>query len=234
MSVIAELSLPATEFQLGRILSTEGDTTITLETMVPMGGRSVPFFRLHGSAEDDFERRVRDHPSVSDLQIVNRHGDEVLCSLDWKMDEDGFLAITLEQGGHLLDATGDAEDWSFQIRFPTHGSFSEFQESCFEADIPLDVQKIYNPTKPDAGPWYGLTNSQRDTLNYAVEMGYYSLPRRISTQDIASEFDVSDQAVTERLRRAIQTLVENSLLLTSEDEDGSSPLEAGDDGAQDL
>ncbi|PSP49806.1 helix-turn-helix domain-containing protein, partial [Halobacteriales archaeon QH_7_69_31] len=33
------------------------------------------------------------------------------------------------------------------------------------------------------------------------------------------EFDVSDQAVTERLRRAIETLVTNTLLLTAEDED---------------
>ncbi len=233
MSVIAELSLPATEFQLGRILSTEGDTTVTLETMVPLGGRSVPFFRLHGSAADDFEQKVREHPSVSDLQIVNRHGDEILCSLDWKMDEDGFLAIMLEHGGHLLDATGDPEDWSFQIRFPTHGSFSEFQEACFDVEIPLDVQKIYNPTKPDAGPWYGLTTTQRDTLNYAVENGYYSLPRRISTQDIAEEFMISDQAVTERLRRAIETIVENTLLLTSE-EDSSTESAADDDRVIDL
>ena len=72
-------------------------------------------------------------------------------------------------------------------------------------------------TKPDAGPWYGLTAPQRETLMYAVEMGYYALPRQISTQEIANEFDISDQAASERLRRAIDMLVANTLLLTASD-----------------
>jgi predicted DNA binding protein len=38
----------------------------------------------------------------------------------------------------------------------------------------------------------------------------------MSTADLAAEFDVSDQAVTERLRRAIISLVTNTLLLSEE------------------
>jgi len=115
----------------------------------------------------------------------------------------------------VLEATGGAPRWSFQLRFPTHEALSTFQEDCFEDDIPLDVSGIYNPTIPDAGPWYSLTTPQRETLMAAVEMCYYSVPRRSSTQDLAEEFDVSDQAITERLRRAIETLVTNTLLLTA-------------------
>jgi len=94
---------------------------------------------------------------------------------------------------------------------------STFQEDCYEAGIPLDIARIYNPTKPDAGPWYGLTARQRETVRAAVEGGYDSLPRRISTREPAEEFDVSDQAITERLRRAIETLVMNTLPLTPEE-----------------
>jgi predicted DNA binding protein len=50
---------------------------------------------------------------------------------------------------------------------------------------------------------------------FAVEQGYYSLPRGASTVAIADEFDISDQAATERLRRAIDTLVSNTLELTA-------------------
>jgi len=57
---------------------------------------------------------------------------------------------------------------------------------------------------------------QRETLSYAVSAGYHSLPRRVSTKDIAEEFDISDQAVTERLRRGITTLVTNTLLAAQE------------------
>jgi len=223
MSVIVELSLPATEFQLGRILSTEGDTRVSLETVVPLGDRSVPFFRLFGPAGGAFEAKVRDHPVVSEIHVVNTHDGETLYALDWDVSDDTFLDRLLSLDGYVLEASGGSDRWMFEFRLPTHGALSDFQEACFEADIPIEIRRIYNPTRPDAGPWYGLTTPQRDTLTYAVEKGYYSLPRRTSTQDIAEEFGISDQAVTERLRRAIDTLVTNTILLTADGSDRHRP-----------
>ena len=217
MPVIIELALPATEFQLGQILATEGEGKITLKTMVPLGGRSVPFFHATDHVREKFEARVRDHPTVSNLYVVSSHNAETLYELDWKMDTEGFFNSVLTVDGHILEATGGQDTWVFQIRFRTHDALSEFQKDCFESDIPVDIRRIYNPTKPDAGPWYGLTAPQRETLMYAVEMGYYELPRQISTQEVANEFDISDQAASERLRRAIDMLVANTLLLTASD-----------------
>lgn len=218
MGVIVELSLPAETFQLGRILSAGDETMLTLESMVPLGDRSIPFFRHYGPARDTFEAGVRDHEAVLDIHIVNTHNDETLYALDWQIDEDAFLQGVLSLDGHVLEATGDQEVWGFEIRFPSHTALSEFQEYCYDADLPLNIKRIYNPTKPEVGPWYGLTTPQRETLIYAVENDYYSLPRGASTHDIAEEFDISDQAVTERLRRAIETIVTNTLLLTGDED----------------
>lgn len=218
MGVIVELALPATEFQLGRILTMHEGLKVTLKTMVPLGGRSVPFFQIFGESHKSFEQHVRDHPTVSDLYVVNSHDDETLYGLDWKIDDDTFFDSIIKQDGHLLEASGGPDTWVFQIRFRSHDALSTFQQRCFDGDIPVDVRKIYNPTRPDAGPWYGLTTPQRETLSYAVEMGYYSLPRQISTEEIADEFGISDQAASERLRRAIETLVTNTLLLTAAEE----------------
>lgn len=218
MGVIVELSIPSEEFQLGRILTIEGGTTVSLETVVPLGDRSVPFFRLFGKTRESFEADVREQSTVSDIHVVTIHDSETLYALDWKVTDGSFLDVVLSLNGHVLEASGESGKWVFQIRFQSHSALSEFQECCFEADLPIDVRRIYNPTTPEAGPWYGLTTPQRETLTYAVEKGYYSLPRRTSTQEIADEFDISDQAVTERLRRAIDTLVTNSLLLTGDED----------------
>lgn len=218
MSVIVELSLPAQEFGLGRILAMEGNTRISLETMVPLGERSIPFFRLHETAGESFEEHVREHPAVDEIHVVNTRDGETLYALDWQIEDGAFFDDVMARGGHLLEATGSAEAWAFELRFPTHGALSAFQADCVEADLPLDIERIYNPTKPDAGPWYGLTAPQREMLIRAVEAGYYALPRQVSTQELADEFDISDQAVTERLRRAISTLVTNTLLLSDHDD----------------
>lgn len=211
MNVILGLSLPADRFELGRILGLEDESQITLETMVPMGERAIPFFRHFDGGGHAFEAAVRDHQSVDDLQVVSTHDHETLYALDWQVSADSFFSGLQAWHAHVLEATGDVRRWSFELRFPSHDAVSGFQAYCVEQDIPIDVERMYNPTKPDVGPWYGLTPPQREMLERAVEAGYYAIPRQTSTKELAAEFDISDQAVTERLRRAVSTLASNAL-----------------------
>lgn len=218
MSVIVELSLPSDAFELGRILCVEGGTQISLETVVPLGGKPTPFVRVQNNARTTFEETVRDHPSVNSIESVSTHDDETLYTLDWDPSKESLFRTIRQLDGVLLDANGSADTWALELRFPTHEALSEFREYYAGEEMQVTVNRIYNPTNPDAGPWYGLTPPQRKTLTYAVESGYYSLPRGISTKELAEEFDISDQAVTERLRRGITVLVQNTLLTVEEDE----------------
>lgn len=217
MSVIVELTVPSEEFELGRILRVEASVLITLETMVPLGGRQTPFVRIKNNARDRFEQAVREHPSVESIQLIDTDDDEILYALKWDPSDGSLFETMLDMGAALLEATGDADTWLLELRFPSHETLSRFQDYYIERDLPITIERIYNPTKPDAGPWFGLTPPQRETLTRAVESGYYSLPRNVSTVQLAEEFDVSDQAVTERLRRAITTLVANTLSANGEE-----------------
>ncbi len=219
MAVIVDLAIPSEQFQLGQILSMIEEERIQLETMVPLGDRSVPFFRLTETARNSFEEHVRQHDVVDDVRLVNEHDGEVLFALSWDVSGDTFMRGVLELDGHILDGSGSAESWSFELRFPTHQSLSEFQQYCHTNDLPIDIKRIFNPTRPQAGPWYGLTQPQRSMLIAAVENGYYDLPRGTTTKELAEAFGISDQAVTERLRRGIANLVTNTLLMTADEED---------------
>jgi hypothetical protein len=218
MSVIVQLRIPGHSFELGRILRTESGTEIHLENMVPLGERAIPFLSVHDADVPAFERAVREHPSVRELREVSASDDVRLYALDWVVSRDLFFEGLLERRVQLLSASGGVAGWEFELRFPDYETYEDFKEYCSNARIPLEVGRLYNPTGPDAGVWYGLTSDQRDTLLRAVEGGYYSIPRGMSTKELASEFDISDQAVTERLRRAIITLVENTLFPASEPE----------------
>jgi len=219
MAVIVHLRIPAQSFELGRILELGTGTTIELENLVPLGEKAVPFFSVSEEVSEDFEKSVRNHPSVDRIAEVSEHENETLYSLDWNVSRDIFFQGVVEMGGQILSGTGTPETWEFELRFQSHGALSEFQEYCSDAHISLEVGRIYNPMRPGTGMWYGLTAPQRETLVRAVRGGYYSIPREMSTQDLAEELDISDQAVTERLRRAIDTLVENTLVVLEEDEE---------------
>ena len=216
MTVIAHLRIPVNSFELGRILGLEPGTTIELETLVPIGEKAVPFFSVSEDVRETFEETVRKHPSVEQITEVSRTDNETLYSLDWHVGRDIFFQGVFEQDGQLLSATGTADAWEFELRFPTHDKLGEFQEYCSNARIPLEVGRVYNPVRPETGLWYGLTEAQRDALVLAVEGGYYSIPREMSTNDLGRALEISDQAVTERLRRAIATLTENTLVRATE------------------
>jgi predicted DNA binding protein len=91
---------------------------------------------------------------------------------------------------------------------------------CFhdlvEADIPVTVEakreigSSIEPQRPLLAPHDivpTLTDRQSEVIHYAFENGYYEIPRRITTEEIAAEVGVERRTAEEHLRRA-----ENKLL----------------------
>ena len=213
MSVIVELQVGADAFELGRILELVPGEHIETESVVPMVDRAMPLFWVYDIDTASFEADISGHPSVDNVMCVDEFEDRALYAMRWDTSADVFLTAVVDARGSILDAAGRADGWYFELRFPSHDDLKDLQQALSEADIGFEVLRLYNPTKPEAGPWYGLTPTQREALVLAVETGYYDIPRGITTVDLADRLDISDQAVTERLRRAIVNLVSNSLLV---------------------
>lgn len=214
MSVIADFQIPSSAFELGRILTVEGGASIELETIVPTGRDTVPLFWVYNSDREHFVDNVQRHPAVDTAMELDVFDDRTLFTLDWDASRDYIFEGLLKSDGQLLGATGTADTWKFELRFHTHDNLSTFTTHCESAQIPLEVTRVYNPTKPGAGQWYGLTEPQFEALTLAVEMGYYDIPRGCTTKELAEKLGISDQAVTERLRRAILTLAKNTLIVS--------------------
>jgi hypothetical protein len=56
---------------------------------------------------------------------------------------------------------------------------------------------------------------QRKALFVAVRVGHYDIPPEWTPKHLADELDVSDQAVTERFRRAVGVFTRHALLTQS-------------------
>ncbi|ADJ16422.1 helix-turn-helix domain-containing protein [Halalkalicoccus jeotgali] len=218
MSVIAELSVPGDDFGLGRVLEVVSGISIELESMVPMGETAIPFLWVHDSHRDSFTANLAKQEVVSELTEIDALDGKTLYALEWDGKTDELFRGIQQLGAQVLNATGTPRKWEFELRFPDHETLSDFQRYCQHHGITLDVRRIYNPTRPDSGPWFGLTPVQRETLLLATERGYYDIPRQCTTLALAEELGVSDQAVTERLRRAIVTLVSNTVQYPAREE----------------
>lgn len=103
--------------------------------------------------------------------------------------------------------------WELAMRFPDQSALTDFRESCASTDAEIAVRAIHvHDDAPGAGR-YDISDQQREILHLAVEEGYFDVPRRASLADLAREFDISSQAASERLRRGLDSLVRETLLV---------------------
>lgn len=211
MSVVAELRIQSEQFELGRVLALAEGAILELERIVPAGESTVPLVWVCNSEREAFEETVRQRPSVDRFEPVDQFSGRALYSLEWDGEDDRLFDAVHRERAHVLRAMADEGVWTFELRFPSHEALSAFQRHCEDAHIRFEVVRIGSPDEPDGDSRYGLTESQYEALTLAVQSGYYDIPRQRTTVELAEELGISDQAVTERLRRAIITLTQNAL-----------------------
>ncbi|WP_435099321.1 helix-turn-helix domain-containing protein [Halarchaeum sp. P4] len=212
MSVVLTFTVPGGQFALGRAMP-EGGIRAELDRAVPLGGRTPPFLWAYADdpALDAFEGNLGEDEGVAGASVVDAFDDRRLYRIDWADPLRGVLAHLEEASASLSDASGTREAWEFTARFPTQDALSSFHGACRDDDIDLTVTSV-NRLDPANDQTYGLTASQRETLVRAHEAGFYNIPRDTTTVELAEELGISDQSLSERLRRAHAALVEQTLL----------------------
>lgn len=211
MVVILKARVPADAFALGRALPVPEGITVELETLVDRGERSQPYLWVIAPDIGAALATVRERASV-DVTIVEEAEGRGLVALDWDASRGDLFYGIGRCDGQILTGVGDHGGWEFDVRFPEHAGLSRFSRYCEENGIEFAVRRIYAATLPKADASFGMTDCQRETVALAVKEGYYDVPRRCRTSDLAEHFGISDQAVMERLRRGITNLVSTTLL----------------------
>lgn len=211
MSVIAEFSVPASDFVLGRALSEAAWLAIEIEQAIPTGGATVPYFWVVGDDEGAVEDVLERDPGLSGYEVVDELDDRRLYRATWDAAADTLLQVIASHDVVLLEAGGDADSWRFKFRFPDGQNLAAFRTSCREADVDLELTRLFNLVEPVIEEHRRLTETQRSTIELAYEAGYFEVPRRVTLTDLADELGISDQAVNERLRRGLNGLIESTL-----------------------
>ncbi|AHG04409.1 bacterio-opsin activator [Halobacterium sp. DL1] len=217
MSVIVEFTIPATEFLLGEVLADPPGMRIELERLVPTSDAVMPFLWVRGADHATFEQRVRENPAIGTVDALDRADDWVLYRVEWADEPFSLLEIINTSGGVILEGNGDSE-WQFRLRFPHHDALSTFYNFCTEENITLHIERSYTLTeKTPTGHRFDLTQPEREALVLALHQGYFESPRQSSLADLAAELGVSEQAVSNRLRRGNEKILEQTLQSSAAD-----------------
>ncbi|WP_049902308.1 helix-turn-helix domain-containing protein [Halococcus agarilyticus] len=219
MSTIANIALPADEFALYDALVAVPDLELDVERVVAHDDeRVMPFIWVSSDHMDDVERAFENDASIENVELLSDLGEERLYRMDWTTQIEVVVQILVEADATVLDAFGTDGQWEFRILFPEREALSATHDFCEENGLTIDIQNIYEMDADRHGR-FGLSEAQHETLIAAFEHGHYEVPRDISLDDLATELDISHQALSERFRRAYSTLIENTLIVGLGDEE---------------
>ncbi|EMA55044.1 MULTISPECIES: helix-turn-helix domain-containing protein [Halococcus] len=219
MSTIANIEIPADEFALYDTLVAVPDLELDVERVVAHDDeRVMPFIWVSSDHMDDVERAFENDSSIENLELLSDLGEERLYRMDWTTQIEVVVQILVESDATVLDAFGTDGRWEFRILFPEREALSATHEFCEAEGLTMDIRNIYEMDADRHGR-FGLSEPQHETLVAAFEHGHYEVPRDITLDDLATELDISHQALSERFRRAYSTLVENTLIVGVGDEE---------------
>ena len=212
MTTITRATIPADEFALHHTLeSVPGAEFDIVRLVADRQDRVMPFLWASADDPDRLPGALEEDPSTENVEMLADVGGEYLFRLEWTTHIRVILHVIVEEEGTVLEGTGKDDQWRFRILFPEHDSVSSTYEFCDEYGVDLDLEQISQLTDSFRRGQFGLTESQFETITQAYEGGYYSVPRRMNLEELADELDVSHQALSERLRRGHETLIENAL-----------------------
>jgi len=210
MIVIADISIPASQFPLGRVLETFPEVEIELERLVPLSEAIIPLIWVRDDATDAIEAALNDDPMTESVKQLTQTGTRVLYEVQWSIEVDGLVQSLIETKAQVLVGEGTATVWDFRLQFQSRADVEEFRDSCEEKDIPLNLHRLYHPTLPETTE--GLSQAQLEALTAAYRGGYFEVPRGVTMRELSAEFGVSDSAFSQRLRRGTASLIAETLM----------------------
>ncbi len=213
MSTIVTGSIPSDEFALHHTLSTVPGLEVECERVVKSGEKAVmPLLWMRGASRETIDDALRADETVEAIECLSAFDEELFYSMEWHGHIRLLLHMLTSAEATVLDAYGWRDRWQLRILYPTRADLAETHEFAEEHGITFDIASVREMDGEPAGR-FGLSERQYDALLEATRKGYFKVPREASLQDIAEGMDISHQALSERLRRGVDALVEDTLLV---------------------
>ncbi len=212
MSTIAEIELAASEFALAHTLEAFPDTEFEVVRIAAHDrNHLMPYLRASKGEIDSLPDRLEDDSSVEAITIVDELEDEILFRMSWIEDIEAVLHMVLEQEASVVEMHGLNDTWYLRVLFPDRESLSATHEFCTDHGLTFTIRNIHDLERSVSRGEFGLTREQYEALVTAAEFGYFNVPREATMGDLADKLGVSQQALSERLRRGHKTLINGAL-----------------------
>lgn len=216
MSLRADVHLDSPALVMGETTRAVPDLSFEVEhqssiSMFLVSVDAAPLDGQEGFAA--LEDALRSDPTIESFRVAIDNGIRRIYALELDIDRPILSEVAAELGINVLSAWSRPGEggWTFELEVPDRQALVDLRQFWEKEDVPFDLRRLFTqePTSPETS--YGLSEVQRETLLTAYESGYFEVPRGISQRELAEVLGASPTAVSQRVRRAITTLIDNTL-----------------------
>ncbi|WP_129113550.1 helix-turn-helix domain-containing protein [Halegenticoccus tardaugens] len=165
-----------------------------------------------GDAFDRFEASLEEDPTVVDVAPLTTAEPTRLYRIGLPKGE-FCSAVSILFGNHdtiLLDGIITSAGWNLTLRTLDRSVLSDIHDEFRKQDVPVNLQSLHSEVEK-RGLTAELSTEQYETLMTAFDRGYFDIPRGVTQAELAGEFGISGQALSERLRRATAAVLDDAL-----------------------
>ena len=163
----------------------------------------------------DFKKIINEVMQPDTFHIIEKDGNVVLCLMTMKRNK-GFWPKIIS-GNWVINPPIIIDEKFLKITIITRDKFEEVYKKWSQLIDKIEVVAIQNvPEEFDlqkqqilrhSQPYPRFPLKQFEIATYATRNGYYTSPKKISAEEIASHFSISISAVNEHLRKAEKTVM---------------------------
>jgi predicted DNA binding protein len=210
--MIAEFDLETPAMQTALDNAPQLDVSIIQQTARNSGRLDVVVNTVRGEF-DEFESGLDADDSVAGWARFS-DGDErrrYRITLTERGRELTTYPCWSEDGAVFLDGNRRRDGWRFRIQLPDEESLQRYVSYCENHAIDFKPIRLSRTNRSTVTERYGLTPTQTQTLVNASQRGFFKIPRSCTLEELAAESDITHQALSERIRRGMESLVDSTL-----------------------
>lgn len=215
MSLLVAFEASSPALALGPTFEALPSLEVALERQYALDpDRPIAFCWLRCRDPDRLERALAADPTVAGFdRIAGADGCALYRLQRSETDVVGAYRQWVAAGGALLECQGADGRWNAEMRFPDRASFGRYHDFLVDEGVSVELHRLADVgdrSRRTGDPT--LTDRQREALALAYERGFFEVPRETELAEIAARLEISDQAVSERLRRGQARLVESHVV----------------------
>lgn len=216
MSTVVVGEIPAHDFALGKTFDRVPTVSFECERVVDHADNvTMPLLWARGVNGSDVHNALRSDETVSSVVALADFGDQQLFRISWAPQVRNVIGLITDSDGSVLDVRGEQGRWQFRVLYPNRQAITIMNGES--RDISFVLNRV-GQFEQKSSVRYGLTDKQHEALRVGWNEGYFDVPRRIGIEELSDTLGVTHQAVSERLRRGQDTLIQEALGLYRKEE----------------